>query len=204
LTAATAIETNLLGEASRVQVRLKVPLNRQGEDRPDQLIVTLEKGDRSRVAEAGEDPAEFEMLAVEHIVDDEAYGRPEYILVLDIEALDPGKVQALVDLGQEVIADEVPVLDVSAPRERRMGNVVAQLEAGEMILDSADRPGAAGERIANFGPFGAEADVELGAGPADRVEQERARALESEPIGVRKIADTLPVLADANEVDDVG
>ena len=84
-----------------------------------------------------------------------------------------------------------------------MRNVVPQLGAGERILEAADRPQFVGQRIAHRRPFMEETQVELRAGPADRIKLEGAGTLDPIAIGVRKIAHALAVVGQGNAVDDV-
>src|SRR3569832_2145969 len=94
---------SILGMAaacSGAEACLKVALNRQLEERPDELVELLEEGQRRAVAEALPHLAVLEVAAVEDIVDRQANGRPQHVLVLDVEAGNPRDVERLVDLRQ--------------------------------------------------------------------------------------------------------
>ena len=165
--------------------------------------MVLDERNRRTVAKALVNLAEFEVTAVEDVGDREADGGPEHVLVFDIGSDEPGDIERLVDLGQVIIADVMLVLDIGAPGQLRVRDVVADLDIAPAILDSADRPLVARQRVANRRPFSTEGRVDLGARPADRIEEDRARALEADAIGARKVADALLSVVDRDEVDDV-
>src|SRR5437868_9420835 len=144
-----------------------------------------------------------QMPTVEDVVDGEANGQPQQILVLDIEARDPRQIQRSVYLRQEVIFRVVAILEIGAPGERRARNVVTDLSIAPEILDAADRALLAGQRIAHRGPFPAHREVQLGTLPANRIELEGTDAFRANPGGLRKVADPLAVFADWDDVDDV-
>src|SRR5205085_5771362 len=72
------------------------------------------------------------------------------------------------------------------------------------VLDVGDRPLPAGQRVLDRGPLATERQVELGAGPADRIEIDGADAFGAEAVGARQVADAFLVVADRDHVDDVG
>src|SRR6476661_5775803 len=107
--------------------RLKVALDRQCEDRPNELVVLLDVGDGRTVAEPLPYRPIEQVTAVDHIIHREADGGPEDVLVLDVEAGDPWQILAAVDLGQIEIWRVVAVLGIGAPRELGAGNVMPEL-----------------------------------------------------------------------------
>src|SRR6185369_5064947 len=66
-----------------------------------------------------------------------------------------------------------------------------------------NRPLLAGQRVVYRSPLAAHRQVELRAGPADRIELDRADAFEPIALGARQIADALLVVVDGDDVDDV-
>src|SRR5438309_8013164 len=128
---------------SRSFLALEIALDRNLEKRPDQLVAFLKESERRAVAIALIDRSPVLVLAVEQaiedIVDSEPHRRSEDVLVFNVEAAEPRDVFSLFDLGQKIDGRVISVLEIGAPGELGMRDVVPHLNASPFSLDVADR-----------------------------------------------------------------
>src|SRR5437868_4249648 len=187
--------------------RLEGAFHGEIEQRPDQVVVLLEKRDRSTVAEARIDHAidGMESVAPTKNVEHASANRQTHdVLVLNERTERQRNVERADDLGQEIVLCEVIILDVHTPGEGRPRHIMAQFAESPAIVIAADRTMHAGQRILDRGPFEAGVKVELGSLEADRVEQNGAGRFSPRLDGAWEIANALLAGSNRDDVDDVG